>query len=179
MLYYIIILLYSVTSNEFILGLSLMLKNIVSILSYSITKNMTNSKQRLRASIIPLILETILVLVLILNLDTLLAAIIIFIYSFMFVVTTILLNNLSQIPLFDSMTLLAKHCKTDYEYMSIRQMFLNIGRAIGIYMIISLPTDPIYALGVIILSNVFALLGAFLCNKGSKIILNEVLNEQT
>ena len=175
--YYVTILLYSATSNEFIIGVSLMLKNFSSIFSYFYIKSIKTNTQRTISTALSIVLEIVLLVIIIFNLNTNIGSFIIFLYSFLYVLASILSINNSQIPLFDAMTLLVKHCKTDYEFVAIKQFFLNSGRTLGIVIILFLPTPPIYAIIAIIFTSFLSLLATFLCGKGSKIISKEVTHE--
>ena len=175
--YYVIILLYSVTSNEFIIGLSLMFKNFSSIFSYFYIKSIKTNTQRTISTALSIVLEITLLILIMCNLNTDMGSFIIFLYSFLYVLVSILSVNNSQIPLFDAMTLLVKHCKTDYEFVAVKQLFLNSGRTLGIVLILLLPTNPIYALLLIIFTSFLSLSATFLCGIGSKIISQEVIYE--
>ena len=175
--HYTTILLFSVTSNELVLSIALTIKNLSLILSSNYTKKIKSQKQRLLSAIIPIFFELLLVFFIIKTLDTSISVTLIFIYCSTYVIVNILQTNLSQIPLFESMILLKKHCKTDFEFMSIRQIFFSSGRMFGVMSLIFIPIDPIYALIVIFISIILSIFGSLLCHRGAKLISKEVNND--
>lgn len=171
--YYTPILLYSITSNEIVLGISLMLKHIFSIGSCVMMKKIKNTKQRFMSAMIPLCIELILLVVLIVTLESSLGKTLVFIFSAGYVLISLLLNNLSQIPLFDVMTIMKKQLNSEYEFLPIRQMFFSVGRLVGIVILLVDPSNSLYCLCALIGFGILSFFGAILCNHGAKLLSNE------
>ncbi|MFI3226793.1 MAG: MFS transporter [Clostridia bacterium] len=174
--YYTPILLYSITSNEFILGIALMLKNLSSILSCNYMKTIKTAHRRFVSTAILLGIEIVTLFILIANRETNLMVYLAFFYCSFYVIVEIIGMNLSQIPLFETMILLKRHCGTDREFMGVRQLLFNGGRTFGVIVLLFLPTEPIYQLIAICTSSVVAFIAACICNKGAKLVSEEVAN---
>lgn len=172
--YYTPILLYSITSNEFILGLSLMMKHLSSIVCCNYMKNIKNAKQRLVSTALLLGIEIVALVFIVVKFDANFMIFIIFLYCSFYVLSDILGTNLSQIPLFESMVLLKRDCGSDREFMSVRQLLFGSGRTFGVLVLLFLPTTPVFQLTALACSSVAAFLGSLLCNKGAKLISKEV-----
>lgn len=175
--YYTPILLYSLTSNEFILGIALMLKQLSAIVTCHCMRNLKNLKQRFLATFIPYLIELCVLFVMIATTESSFMVYFAFFYCSFYNLTDILSSNFTQMPLYESTLLLTRDCGGDREFMPFKQIFLNSGRVVGIVIMLLLPTTANYQISALAITTVLAIVGLEVCHTGAKRLAREINND--
>lgn len=175
--YYTPILLYSLTSDEFILGIALMLKQLSAIITWRCIRNLKTLRQRLLWTVIPYGVELLVLTVMMTTTKSGFMVYAVFLYCSFYNLTDILGSNFAQMPIFESTQLLRKNCGADREFMPFKQILLNTGRSLGIVIMLMLPIDAKYQIFALAATTAIAIFGTFICNAGAKQMALEVENE--
>lgn len=175
-LYYLNVLVYYASSNEIFVGICLALKNLLMIWAYAYVKRFRSSRARCRAAVLSGIGEIIFLCIMLATglFGSQMSSILIMLYSVIYILFYVLAYNHGQLSVYDTMEWAGRIRNTDYEMVTIRHYFAELGRIVAMLILIALPTDPIYGVMLLIVGGCTTIASAFVYRKGSEQIQSDL-----
>lgn len=178
-LYYLNVLVYYASSSELYVGICLALKNLLMILAYAFVKRLHTTKARFLAAVISGVIEIIFLCGLLSTglFHDGMSSVMIMIYSVIYIVYYVLAYNHGQLAVYDTMEWAGRIRNTDYEMVTIRHYFAETGRIFVMILLISLPTNPLYGVILLLVGGVSTIASAFVYRSGSDRIHRDLAKE--